>query len=66
MKLIVNSKEIEVKDGCIIVEFFIFLVFFEKGIVIVVNNWMVFCIEWEKCVLYFNDSLVVIKVVCGG
>ena len=38
----------------------------EKGIAIAVNNRMVPRIEWEKCVLHPNDSLVVIKAACGG
>ncbi len=61
MKLTVNSKETEVKDGCTT-----FLALPEKGIAIAVNNRMVPRIEWEKCVLHPNDSLVVIKAACGG
>ena len=30
------------------------------------DNRMVPRIEWEKCVLHPNDSLVVIKAACGG
>lgn len=61
MKLTVNSKETEVKDGCTIAELSTFLALPEKGIAIAVNNRMVPRIEWEKCVLHPNDSLVVIK-----
>ena len=50
MKLTVNSKETEVKDGCTIAELSTFLALPEKGIAIAVNNRMVPRIEWEKCV----------------
>ena len=66
MKLTVNSKETEVKDGCTIAELSTFLALPEKGIAIAVNNRMVPRIEGEKCVLHPNDSLVVIKAACGG
>ena len=66
MKLTVNSKGTEVKDGCTIAELSTFLALPEKGIAIAVNNRMVPRIEWEKCVLHPNDSLVVIKAACGG
>ena len=66
MKLTVNSKETEVKDGCTVAELSTFLTLPEKGIAIAVNNRMVPRIEWEKCVLHPNDSLVVIKAACGG
>ena len=41
MKLTVNSKETEVKDGCTIAELSTFLALPEKGIAIAVNNRMV-------------------------
>ena len=63
MKLTVNSKETEVKDGCTVAELSTFLTLPEKGIAIAVNNRMVPRIE---CVLHPNDSLVVIKAACGG
>ena len=56
MKLTVNT----------IAELSTFLALPEKGIAIAVNNRMVPRIEWEKCVLHPNDSLVVIKAACGG
>ena len=59
-------EETEVKDGCTIAELSTFLALPEKGIAIAVNNRMVPRIEWEKCVLHPNDSLVVIKAACGG
>ena len=66
MKLTVNSKETEVKDGCTIAELSTFLALPEKGIAIAVNNRMVPRIEWEKCVLpstcSFNDYQTVIGV----
>ena len=41
MKLTVNSKETEVKDGCTIAELSTFLALPEKGIAIAENNRMV-------------------------
>ena len=38
MKLTVNSKETEVKDGCTVAELSTFLALPEKGIAIAVNN----------------------------
>ena len=54
MKLTVNSKETEVKDGCTVAELSTFLTLPEKGIAIAVNNRMVPRIEWEKCVAIRN------------
>ena len=66
MKLTVNSKETEVKDGCTVAERSTVLTLPETGIAIAVNNRMVPRREWEQCVLHPNDSLVVIKAACGG
>ena len=48
MKLTVNSKETEVKDGCTVAELSTFLTLPEKGIAIAVNNRMVPRIEWRN------------------
>ena len=66
MKLTVNSKETEVKDGCTVAELSTFLTLPEKGIAIAVNNRMVPRIEWRNVCYTPNDSLVVIKAACGG
>ena len=66
MKLTVNSKETEVKDGCTVAEFTIQLALPEKGIAIAINNKMVPRTEWAERILQPNDNLVVIKAACGG
>lgn len=66
MKLTVNSKETEVKDGCTVTELATCLALPEKGVAIAVNNKMIPRTEWAERVLQANDSLVVIKAACGG
>lgn len=66
MKLKVNSKETEVKDGCTVAELASQLALPEKGIAIAVNNRMTPRTEWNERILQPNDSLVVIKAACGG
>lgn len=66
MKLTVNSKETEVKDGCTPAELATRLALPEKGVAIAVNNKMIPRTEWAERVLQPNDSLVVIKAACGG
>lgn len=66
MKLTVNSKETEVKDGCTVTELATRLTLPEKGVAIAVNNKMIPRTEWAERVLQANDSLVVIKAACGG
>lgn len=66
MKLTVNSKETEVKDGCTVAELAARLALPEKGAAIAVNNKMIPRTEWTERVLQANDSLVVIKAACGG
>ena len=66
MKLKVDSKETEVKDGCTVAELASQLALPEKGIAIAVNNKMTPRTEWNERILQPNDSLVVIKAACGG
>lgn len=66
MKLKVNSKETEAKDGCTIAELASQLALPERGVAIAVNNKMIPRTEWNKRILQPNDSLVVIKAACGG
>lgn len=66
MKLTVNSKETEVKDGCTITELATQLALPEKGVAIAVNNKMIPRTEWAERILQPNDNLVVIKAACGG
>ena len=66
MKLKVNSKETEVKDGCTITELASQLALPERGVAIAVNNKMIPRTEWNERILQPNDNLVVIKAACGG
>lgn len=66
MKLTVNSKDTEAKDGCTLAELATRLALPEKGVAIAVNNKMIPRTEWAERVLQPNDSLVVIKAACGG
>ena len=65
MKLKVNSKETEAKDGCTIAELASQLALPERGVAIAVNN-KIPRTEWNERILQPNDSLVVIKAACGG
>lgn len=66
MKLIVNNKETEVKDGCTVAELAEQLTLPDKGIAIAANNKMIPRQEWINKVLQPGDNLVVIKAACGG
>ncbi|WP_178797551.1 sulfur carrier protein ThiS [Bacteroidaceae bacterium] len=66
MKLTVNNKETEVKDGCTVTELAAQLALPEKGVAIAVNNKMIPRTEWAERILQPDDSLVVIKAACGG
>lgn len=66
MKLTVNSKETETKDGCTITGLAAQLALPEKGVAIAVNNKMIPRTEWAERILQPNDNLVVIKAACGG
>lgn len=66
MKLIVNNKETEVKDGCTVAELALQLTLPDKGIAIAANNKMIPRSEWTDKVLQSGDNLVVIKAACGG
>ncbi|MCD7923702.1 MAG: sulfur carrier protein ThiS [Bacteroides sp.] len=66
MKLTVNNKETEVKDGCTVTELAAQLTLPEKGVAIAVNNKMIPRTEWAERILQPDDSLVVIKAACGG
>ena len=66
MKLTVNNKETEAKDGCTVAELATQLALPEKGVAIAVNNKMIPRTEWAERALQCGDSLVVIKAACGG
>lgn len=51
MKLKVNSKETEAKDGCTIAELASQLALPERGVAIAVNNKMIPRTEWNERIL---------------
>lgn len=66
MRLNVNDKETEAKDGCTIAELADQLTLPAQGVAIAVNNRMIPRTEWTVHALKTNDNLIVIKAACGG
>ena len=66
MKIVVNSKEMEVSDNFTLAQLMVQLDITAQGVAVGVNNKLVARPDWEKTVLQENDSLVVIKAACGG
>ena len=66
MKLKVNSKETEAKDGCTIAELASQLALPERGVAIAETNKMSPRTARNARILQPNDNLVVIKAACGG
>ena len=65
MKLRVNSQEVETEVQTL-QEFSQKLELASNGIAIAVNNRMIPRAEWESFTLSENDSIIIIKAVCGG
>ena len=65
MKLRVNSQEVETEVQTL-QEFSQELELASNGIAIAVNNRMIPRAEWESFTLSENDSIIIIKSVCGG
>ena len=65
MKLRVNSQEVETEVQTL-QEFSQELELASNGIAIGVNNRMIPRAEWESFTLSENDSIIIIKAVCGG
>ena len=65
MKLRVNSQEVETEVQTL-QEFSQELELALNGIAIAVNNRMIPRAEWESFTLSENDSIIIIKAVCGG
>ena len=65
MKLRVNSQEVETEVQTL-QEFSQELELASNGIAIAVNNRMIPRAEWKSFTLSENDSIIIIKAVCGG
>ena len=65
MKLRVNNKEVETEVRTL-QEFSQEFELALSGIAIAVNNRMIPRAEWESFTLSENDSIIIIKAVCGG
>lgn len=65
MILRVNSQEVETEVQTL-QEFSQELELASNGIAIAVNNRMIPRAEWESFTLSENDSIIIIKAVCGG
>ena len=65
MKLKVNNKEVETEVQTL-QEFSQELELASNGIAIAVNNRMIPRAEWKSFTLSENDSIIIIKAVCGG
>lgn len=66
MKLTLNGKTIEVNGGLSLSELMGSQGFPEKGIAAAVNGKVVRRVDWATTMLAENDSITVIKAVCGG
>lgn len=66
MKIVLNKKEIELKDNSTITMLIESMSIDVKGIAIAVNNRVISRNEWQNFILSDDDKVIVIKAVCGG
>ncbi len=66
IKIVLNKKEIELKENSTITMLIENMNIEVKGIAIAVNNRVIRRKEWQNFVLKDNDIVIVIKAVCGG
>ncbi|MBR4119143.1 MAG: sulfur carrier protein ThiS [Bacteroidales bacterium] len=66
MKIVLNKKEIELKDNSTITMLIENMSIVTTGIAIAVNNKVIRRNEWQNYILKDNDKVIVIKAVCGG
>ena len=66
IKIVLNKKEIELKDNSTITMLIEDMNIEVKGIAIAVNNRDIRRNEWQNFLLKDNDKVIVIKAVCGG
>ena len=66
IKIVLNKKEIELKDNSTITMLIEDMNIEVKGIAIAVNNKVIRRNEWQNYILKNNDIVIVIKAVCGG
>ncbi len=66
IKIVLNKKEIELKDNSTITMLIENMSIETTGIAIAVNNKVIRRNEWQNYILKNNDIVIVIKAVCGG
>ena len=66
IKIVLNKKEIELKDNSTITMLIEDMNIEVKGIAIAVNNRVIRRNEWQNFLLKDNDKVIVIKAFCGG
>lgn len=66
IKIVLNKKEIELKENSTITMLIENMSIETTGIAIAVNNKVIRRKEWQNFVLKDNDIVIVIKAVCGG
>lgn len=66
MVITVNNKETELSQGSTIADLAKQLQLPEKGIALAVHNRIIPRAQWTEQTLQPNDSIVIIKAVCGG
>lgn len=66
MKIVVNSKEMEIPENYTVTQLLAQLQISSQGMAVGVNNKLITRNEWDKFVLKENDQLVIIKAACGG
>lgn len=66
IKIVLNKKEIELKDNSTITMLIENMSIVTTGIAIAVNNKVIRRNEWQNYILKDNDKVIVIKAVCGG
>ena len=66
MKIVVNSKEMEVSDHFTLLQLMTQLDITAQGVAVGLNNKLVPKQDWSNVVLQENDHLVIIKAACGG
>ncbi len=66
MKILVNNKETELTQGNTLADVARQLELPAQGVAIALNNRMIPRAQWAEQTVKDGDSLVIIKVACGG
>jgi thiamine biosynthesis protein ThiS len=66
MKVFVNDKEVETKEGILLSDFVEEQGFLPNGTAVALGSRVVPKPKWSETVLNENDKITVIQAVCGG